>query len=176
MPIPDRRAPQSLRDVAALCALLAAAGCVTRTVQPEGAVASVAPQLSVERFLQAANEGDLESMARLFGTAEGPWSDTGSAFGCFFKKIGSWFGGTACRDRESIEVQMNVIADIIRHDDYRIAGEERVPGRQNPTTRVLVDLRVGTESASAVPFDVVRSVDGYWLIEVVGLEQAMQRR
>lgn len=159
-----------------LSLLLLSSACVTRTVEPNGSVAAVAPQLSVERFLQAVTVKDLESMARLFGTADGPVADRGSWLGCAFKRIGSWFGGTACRRREDIEIQMDVLADILRHDDYRFVGEERVPGTQHPTTRLLVDLAYQGRSARGVPFDVVRSPEGRWLVQVVGVEEAMDRR
>lgn len=162
--------------VALSFAWIAAAACVTHTVAPDGSAAAVAPQLSVERFLQAVGQQDLESMSRLFGTADGPVADRGSWLGCTFKKIGSWFGGSACRRSQDIEVQMSVLADILRHDDYRLVGEERVPGRLSPTTRVLVDLSYRGRSARAVPFDVVRSGDGRWLIEVIGVEAAQDRR
>lgn len=159
-----------------LLALLAAGGCVTRTVDPASSAVAVAPQLSVERFLQASNERDLDAMARLFGTADGPIQDRGSWLGCAFKKIGSWFGGSPCLSGQDIELQMDAISDILRHDDYRIVREERVAGRSTPATRVLVDLTRDGETARAVPFVVVRTDDGRWLVELVGLEEAMNRR
>lgn len=147
-------------------------GCSTQVVGP-GPMASVAPQLSVERFLQAANARDYEGMARVFGTADGPIGDTGSTFGCFFKKIGSWFGGSPCVTRQDVEIRMAAISNILRHDDYRITGEERVPGRDRPTIEVTVDLIRDDDTVRGVPFLVVNTSDGQWLVEFVDLEHVM---
>ena len=149
------------------------AGCTTRVQNT--AAAPVAAQLSVERFLQAANARDLQEMGRLFGTADGPAIETGGTFGCMFKKIGSWFGGTPCVRREEVELRMDAIASVIRHDDYRITREEIVAGRTHPTTRVLVDLTVQGEPVPNVPFVVVRTSAGRWLVQEVDLQRVMAR-
>ena len=150
-----------------------AAACTT-TVSPSPA-APVAAQLSVERFLQAANERDVQAMGNLFGTREGPAMDTGGAFGCAFKKIGSWFGGSACVKKAEVEIRMDAIASILRHQDYRIVREERVAGRQAPTTRILVDMTIQGQPVPGVPFVVVQTGRGRWLVQEIGLEQAMAR-
>lgn len=159
---------------AAALFLLASAGC-TSTVQRPGAAAAVAPQLTVERFLQAANERDLDAMSRLFGTGDGPIGDTGSTFGCFFKKIGSWFGGDSCVKRTEVEVRLDAIARVLEHENYRLGLEEPVAGRDHPTRRLFVDLTTARGSVSGVPFDVVRTGDGRWLVELVDLEHVMSR-
>jgi hypothetical protein len=148
-------------------------GCGGQTAS--SGVAPVAAQLSVERFLQAANQRDVETMGRLFGTASGPVGDTGSTFGCFFKKIGSWFGGTACVKRVEVEVRMDAIASIVQHQDYNIVREEPLPGRTSPTRRVLVDMDMGTRRVTAAPFVVVQTGEGRWLVEEVPLETIMGR-
>jgi hypothetical protein len=153
--------------------VLLAAACSTAS-RPE-TVAPVAAQLSVERFLQAANQRDVEAMGRLFGTVDGPVLDTGSTFSCFFKKIGSWFGGTACTKRVDVELRMDAIASIVRHDDYRIVREEAVAGRTSPARRVLVDFTIGRRTVTAAPFIVVQTREGRWLVEQVPLEQLMGR-
>ena len=161
--------------VPAVLTLLLAAGCTTQS-RPV-AVAPVAAQLSVERFLQAANERDVDSMGRLFGTAGGSLMDTGSTFGCFFKKIGSWFGGRACTRRTDVELRMDAIASIIQHVDYRIVREEPVAGRVAPTRRVIVDLSMPENRVvSGAPFVVVQTGEGRWLVEQVPLEQVMAAR
>lgn len=132
------------------------------------------PQLSVERFLQAANQRDLDAMGRLFGTAEGSYGDTGSTFGCAFKKIGSWFGGQACRTRQEVELRMDAIASILRHQDYTVTQQRMVAGRDHPTSQVLVDLRVDRESVvRGVPFVVVHGGDGRWLVQEIDLQRVM---
>ena len=147
-------------------------GC-SQHVMTRSAVASVAPQLTVERFLQASNDRDFEGMSRIFGTADGPVGNTGSPFGCFFKKIGSWFGGDSCVRRQDVEIQMALIADILTHTDYQFVGERQVPGRDQPTMQLLVDLMVERGTARAVPFVVVRAGDGQWFLEQVDLELVM---
>ncbi len=151
------------------------AGACTRVVQQPGAVAAVAPQLSVERFLQASNDRDIDSMSRLFGTADGPIGDTGGTFGCFFKKIGSWFGGNACESRKDVEVRLDAIARLLHHEDYKITHEEQVAGRSSPSTRVFVDMTISGEQVKDVPFVVVRANSGRWLVEQVGLEELMAK-
>jgi hypothetical protein len=151
----------------------AVSACATRTGPSE--VAPVAAQLSVERFLQAANVRDVESMGRLFGTADGPIGDTGGTFGCFFKKIGSWFGGSACPERVDVELRMDAIASVVQHRDYRIVGEEPVAGRTSPTRRVVVDFDMGGREVDGAPFVVVQTSGGRWLVQEVPLERMMGR-
>jgi hypothetical protein len=155
--------------------LVVPAGCTTYVVDTPAA--AVGAQLSVERFLQAANQRDVEAMGRLFGTADGPAMNTGSTFGCMFKKIGSWFGGTACVKRQDVEIRMDAIASVLQHQDYRIVEERRVAGRVAPTTQVLVDMTTSLgEDVSAVPFEVVQTDEGRWLVQSVNLERVMAAR
>ena len=155
--------------------LVTATACTTTRV--ERPMASIGAQLSVERFLQAANQSDVTAMGRLFGTADGAALETGSTFGCAFKKIGSWFGGSACRTREEVESRMEAIASILQHEDYRVLGEERVAGRTIPATRVTVNLTTA-EGANVpdLPFIVVQTNDRRWLIEQVDLQRVMSAR
>ncbi len=117
--------------------------------------AQVAPALTVERFLQAANTRDLETMSRLFGTNDGPIADTGS--------------------REEMELRMDVIAEILQHDDYRIVSERRVPGARVLSNRIGVDLvlRSGV-TVRDVGFTVVLESADRWLINVIELEKVTQ--
>ncbi len=158
-----------------LFAVTALSGCTTTVYSSQAGAAAVAPQLTVERFLEASNVRDVDAMSRLFGTADGAIGDTGSTFGCFFKKIGSLFGGTSCRSRADVEVQLDAIARILRHNDYVVTGEEPVPGRSHPTRRVFVNLKQGSAEVRALPFTVVRSDGGRWFIEQVDLERVMRQ-
>lgn len=151
--------------------VVSVSACTTQRGPSE--VAPVAAQLSVERFLQAANDRDVQSMGRLFGTAQGPIGDTGGTFGCFFKKVGSWFGGNACTKRVDVELRMDAIASVVQHEDYRIVREEPVAGRTSPTRRVLVDFQMGSGSVNAAPFVVVQTGEGRWLVQEVPLETLM---
>lgn len=131
---------------------LAVGGCTTQAVRP-GEMAAVAPMLSVERFLQAVNVPDYDAMGRLFGTADGPVRG----------------------DRPSIELRMDLIAGILAYQDYRIVSEAMVPGREDPTTRIGVDLTIGGEVISDVAFLVVRTDEGRWMIQEIDLEAITNR-
>ncbi len=150
------------------------AACSTPVVLSDPA-APVAAQIAVERFLKAANERDVVAMGNLFGTVSGPMIETGGSFGCAFKRIGSWFGGNRCRSKQEVEIQMEAIASILEHEDYRIVREERVAGRTVPTRRVVVDLTQRGAPVPAIPFVVVRTSEGRWLVQEIDLERVMNR-
>lgn len=144
-------------------------GCTTQIVS-SGEMAAVAPMLTVERFLQASNDRDIHTMARLFGTEDGPIIETGGGLGCGFKKLGSWFWiGERCETLQEVELRMDVIAMIVRHDDYTIVSERRVAGRRHPTTRIGVDLLIRARTITDVPFVVVQTGEGRWLVEQIDL-------
>ncbi len=131
-----------------LCLLLTSAGaCTSQTVVRQSQF-TVAPALTVERFLQAANARDLETMSRLFGTHDGPIADRGS--------------------REEVELRMDVIAEILQHNDYEIISERRVPGAETRSIRVGVDMtfRNGT-IVRDVGFTVVLESADRWLVNVI---------
>jgi hypothetical protein len=160
---------------ATLFLVLVSAGCATSPATPR--MAASQPMVSVERFLQAANTGDLEAMGRIFGTRDGAMADRmGNPLSCGFRRMGSWIRvSERCVTRPEIEIRMNVIALILRHDVYRVRNEAPVPGRQSPTVRIGVDIDQGRERFSDVPFVVVQARDGRWLVEQIGLDRITQR-
>lgn len=137
-----------------------ASSCTTTVIQQGGGsndeLAAVAPMLSVERFLQAVNANDFQSMRRIFGTVDGPFQGNGS--------------------EADVELQMATIAQILRHDDYRIVSEARAPGYENPTNRIGVTLTIGERVYPDVPFLVVQTREGRWMIQEIGLENVTQGR
>lgn len=128
----------------------------------------VAPALTVERFLQAANSvaqlstagasssaqmaDEMETMARLFGTARG------SVLRLY--------------PRDEVEQRMFILARMLQHHDYRLGGERAVPGRAGSAVQVMVDIqpRAGSDPVS-LPFTVVRTSRGEWLIEKIDVEK-----
>jgi len=151
--------------------------CTTVVMENSGPTAGMGAQLSVERFLQAANQHDVMAMGRIFGTVDGSVLETGGTTGCAFKKIGSWFGGTPCVRQEDVEIRMEAIASILQHDDYRIVSESRVAGRSSMTRRVLVNMEtVDGITVMGVPFDVVQSDEGRWFVQEIALQQVMAAR
>jgi hypothetical protein len=142
-----------------LGALLSAPAAVAaQSVQPaasRGGQPAVAASLVIEQFLRAVNANDLDTMARLFGTRNGAVFD---------------------RDpRAANEQRMFALASILRHEDYRIEGNEIVPGRSDEATRVKVRMTIKQQSF-AVPFTLVQSKRGPWLIEEIGIEPITSRR
>jgi hypothetical protein len=130
--------------------LMSAGACTSQTVVNQS-VLPVGPVLTVERFLQAANTRDLETMARLFGTDDGPILDTGT--------------------QEEIELRMDLIAEILQHDDYEIVSERSVPGAASRSSRIGVDLALpgGRTTVEDVGFTVVLESPNRWLINVIEL-------
>ena len=152
--------PQTARDprfvILGLVLLTTLFSACTTTIIESGAAAAVLPQISVERFLQAANSRHLHGMGRIFGTTDGDYMET--------------------RRREDVEIQMEAISSILEHQDYRIVREEMVAGRSVPATRIYVTLTVGNKAISNVPFVVVQTNDGRWLVEQVDLAMVMAGR
>jgi hypothetical protein len=140
--------------------LLFATACAARS----NSGSEFGPALTIERFLQAANSvaqlneaqgqgaarmaDEIETMARLFGDTDGSILERD--------------------DRDVVEQRMFLIAQILRHTDYELAGERTVPGRSREAVEVLVRI---TNAAGTVdvPFTVVQS-GGEWLINVIDLE------
>ncbi|MEM7416348.1 MAG: hypothetical protein AAF389_12670 [Gemmatimonadota bacterium] len=163
------------RSLAVLAILLASAACTTVVV--DSPPPAVGAQLSVERFLQAANERDVVAMGRIFGTEDGAAMDTGSTMGCAFKKMGSLFGGSSCVSKQEVEIRMDAIASILQHEDYQVVDESNVAGRTAPARRVLVNMTTADGvSVAEVPFVVVQDGNGRWLVEQVDLQRVMAAR
>jgi hypothetical protein len=158
---------------ATLAILLATLPLACTQVVQRPPTAGVVAQLALDRFMQAVNQRDLITMEQTFGTEDGPISDTGGTFKCFFKKIGSWFGGSSCTKQADVQVRMAAIADILKHDDYKVVRAQPVAGRLSDATQIFVDLTLPDHTVENVPFTLVRSKDGQWLVEYVDLNKVM---
>ena len=140
--------------------LLFVTACAARSSSPSG----FGPSLVIERFLQAASAvtqlssaqgqgaaemaDEIETMARLFGTSDGSILE---------------------RDpRDEVERRMFLIAQILEHTDYTLAGERAVPGRSREAIEVNVRLTNAGGTVN-VPFTVVQS-GNEWLIENIALD------
>ena len=134
-----------------LLLLTSAGACTTRTVVDQSQL-QVAPSLVVERFLQAANMRDLETMGRLFGTEDGPFIDR--------------------RGRVETELRMDVLVEILRHDRYQIVSERRVAGAEAPSNRIGVDfLMPNGITVRDVGFTVVFTSSNRWLIREIEVDR-----
>ncbi len=133
-----------------LLAIFLTTACVTTVEEPPDPVEpGVGASLVLERFLRAANENDLDTMARLFGTKDGS----------ILQRDG----------RTQAEQRMFILASLLRHDDYVIQDNEIVPGRMREATRLMVRMQFRDRTV-VVPFTMVRSGDG-WLVERIGVER-----
>jgi len=156
-----------MKRIVATGLLLFTAACASRSGAEDP---GFGPALTIERFLQAASEvaqlseaqgpgaarmaDEIETMARLFGTSDGPIID---------------------RDpRDEVEQRMFLIAEILEHTNYELAGERAVPGRSREAIEVVVRLTNERGDTYDVPFTVVQSNDG-WLIENIELEAITNR-
>jgi hypothetical protein len=151
------------RNPLVLIAALLVAGCVTHSSNQSGS-SNVAPQLVVEQFLRAVNgafesndavrNNSLETMARLFGTRD---------------------GSIIKRDpRKDVDQRMFALASILRHDDYAIGNQQLVPGRQNEAIRLMVSMKFGPRNVN-VPYTMVKTTKGDWLIEQIDVEPITSR-
>ncbi len=140
----------SRRRGIAVALLLVSAGCASRQLPPDGPVmpsnAEVATALVVEQFLRAANTNDLDTMARLFGTRDGP---------------------TMRRDsKQVVDRQMFALAAILRNDGYSIARRNIVPGRRDEATELVVRMKFNDREVD-VPWVLVYSRENTWLVEQI---------
>lgn len=140
------------RWLSAALALVLLTGCAGSA--PRGDT-TLAPAMVLERFLSAANTNDLDTMAQLFGTREGPWARTVS--------------------KQQADDRLFAIASVLRHTDYQILREQIVPGRRDEATQLVVRLTRG-EARYEVPITLVQSSRSGWLVENIPIDQLTGRR
>jgi hypothetical protein len=150
---PTMRRSRLALPLAIACAF-AGSACVSREVAP-AVPAVVAPTLVIEQFMRAVNTNDVETMARNFGTRDG--------------------SVLRLDPRRQTEERMFAIASILRHQDYSFQGDEIVPGRRDEAVQILVRV-VTAQSNAIVPFTMVLSRHGSWLVESIALERLTNPR
>ena len=132
-----------------MVAAILAAGCASGARAPGGLAGAPAPIAAIEQFLQHAAGRDYASMGWVFGTAEGP---------------------IAQRDPlPEVEQRMYVLADVLAHDGFVIAGGSAVPGRTGSAMTFDVTLRRGGRTFQ-VPFTAVRGPSDRWYVEQFAVE------
>ncbi len=158
------------RAVAGLALVVAALlpACVHQVSSSSAAVnggPGIAPQLTVESFLRAANcvasdkcaskPQDLETMSRLFGTRD---------------------GSLLLRDpRADVEKRMYAVASLLQSQDYHVQGQNIVPGRVGEAVEIIVRLTQADGKVATVPMTVVRDGKGNWLVERIDMTPLTQR-
>jgi hypothetical protein len=108
-----------------------------------------APADAVERFMRLLAAKDYLQMGHLFGTAEGPI--------------------TSRDPQQQVERRMYAIASILANDRFVIRGGQGIPGRGPEVTQLTVQITQHGQ-AKDVPFVVVRTASGGWLVEQVDLQ------
>jgi hypothetical protein len=134
-----------------LALLSACAGSTSRA----GMDTSVGPALTVERFLRATNQNDLDTMASLFGNRDG--------------------SVTRVWSKKEVDERMLIFSSVLRHTDYAIMGEEIVAGRRDEATQLNVRMVIQGDTLQ-VPFTMVRTANQNWLIENIGIERVTRGR
>jgi hypothetical protein len=144
--------------------ILSSAACVQKVVvpaPPAAANSALGPALVIEQFLGAANAAaasdstGLVTMGKLLGNKAGPVNE-------------QW-------PRQEVQQRMYLTASILKHDDYKITGEQIVPGRLNEARQINVEMTMGTRKVT-VPFTMVRSRGDAWLVEKIDLENVTAKR
>jgi hypothetical protein len=135
------------------------------------------PALTLSRFLEAANTGDVEAMARLYGNASGTVAETvGGAVECGVRSIGERLRLSApCVRWTEVEAQMGVVAALLQHDTHRIRAPTPVPGGRSPSIRYDVELIRGAERTAPIPVLVVQSPRGGWVVRSIPLDTLTPR-
>lgn len=110
---------------------------------------AAAPADVVERFMRLLAAKDYLGMGHLFGTAEGPI--------------------TSRDPQQQVERRMYAIANIMANDRFVIRGQQGIPGRGPEVTQLTVQITQQGETKD-VPFVVVRSANGGYLVEQVDLQ------
>jgi hypothetical protein len=154
MPHPEVRLRSwRIRSLAfALLAATATAACggtAATTPPPQGVAPAAAPAQVVEQFMRLVASNDYTRMGSLFGTREGPITS---------------------RDPEpQVERRMYAIANILKNERFVIRAQEPIPGRGPDAEQLVVQLTQNGRNVD-VPFVVVRTAAGGWLVEQVDLE------
>ncbi len=157
-----------------LSALAACSGTAARSTAgpPPATNLSLEPVRIVAEFLDAANRRDLAAMASRFGTDDGPIGGRRGALGCALRKAGSWIGlGHRCLTAREVELRMDLMAAILAHDSRRIGSPAAVAGRGRAAMRVEVEVDTAGRRDVVVPFVLIRTDDGSWLVQEVGLRR-----
>ena len=131
-------------------ALLLVSACSTVTQRDP----AVPPTMTIERFLRAANENDLDTMISLFGTVDGSVQ-------------GKW-------SKQEADQRMFLLASVLRHTDYTIGPQQIVPGRRDEAAQYTVRLVTAADGTKQVPFTVVWSKQGQWLVENIPVDRIIR--
>lgn len=109
------------------------------------------PDQSIEQFLAAANAADLDRMAMLWGNERGPEGVTRSF-----------------PEQERLQ-RLTIMQRMLRSDTHMITATDAT----DPSKRVLTVAMTQGTRRFAVPFTLVQTRAGGWVIKEIGLDAAM---
>jgi hypothetical protein len=132
------------RWYAAALLLAACSGGGASQVQPANTAAA-----AVQNFMKAVADSNLTTMANLWGTARGPAGRT--------------------RQPADYERRVTVIQAYLIHDDYRILADAPDGSEARRAMQVQIRRQACTWD---VPFTVIQTTDGSWLVNQVDLAAA----
>ena len=134
-----------------LLSALALAACGGSSAAPGAVKPSETPDATVTSFLRAVADSNLTAMSQLWGTPEGPAAET--------KKPDQW------------EKRVELMQLYLKHDAARVvASGPETGGGENRHTVTVELARHGC--IRQVPFTVVRSNRGGWLVNEIELTAA----
>jgi hypothetical protein len=134
---------------ALLAFALACTGAARVAAQTVNPASAGAPGEAIEQFMRMVAANDYTHMGSLFGTIEGPV--------------------TRNEAEQSVERRMYTIAAILKNDRFVIRDQQPIPGRGPEAQQLTVRLTQGQRVVD-VPFVVVHSRRGAWLVEQIDLE------
>ncbi len=105
------------------------------------------PNEAALAFLKAARDSNVTRMAELWGTASGSAAQTNQP--------------------NDYQRRVVVLQTFLRTDSSKVVGEAAVPGNDARRTVTIAMYRQGC--AKQVPFSMVRTRDGSWLVQEVDL-------
>lgn len=136
-----------MRRIALLAGLAFAAAC-GGSAAPAPVTPADTPDAAVSRFLRAVADSNISAMAELWGTEDGPASET--------RRPPEW------------HKRLELIRYYLRHDAARIVSSSVVPDQPN---RHAVVVQVARQGCTAmVPFVLVTRKRGGWLVNEIDID------
>ena len=126
----------------ALLLVLAAAACRTVAVPDTSLTGGADPRGAVDRFLAGARAGDIQAIGSVFGNDKGPLRNQS--------------------DRATVERQLLIQLQCLRHDQATITGPTRGEGGR----QVFMADMVQVKNAATVKFTTIRGPSDRWYVEI----------
>lgn len=133
-----------------LVGTVATLACTTKTIQPAQVSTSAAPAVVASAFMQAVADSNLAQMGALWGTDRGPAATT--------NRPADWLQ------------RLSVVHAYLKGGTSKVVGEN--PGAGGAGRRQLVVELTRSGCVKNVPFTMVQTRDGAWLVSAIELTAA----